>query len=56
LNDNLPLAQEFFNRIEDLTIYIYYESIFKEKWMYDGENTIRLEKFEGLLQKEQFDG
>ncbi len=56
LNDNLPLAQAFYERAKGLSICIYYESIHKEKWKYDGEMTIKLEDFEGLSDEEQFDG
>lgn len=54
LNDNLPLAQAFYKNTEDLSIEIYYESIYKEKWKYDGETTIKLAEFEGLPPEDQF--
>ena len=55
LNHNPPLAEAFYNRIEGLEVEIYYESIYKEKWKYDIENTTKLEQFEGLKIEEQFD-
>lgn len=54
LSDNRPLANAFYTRTNDLSIEIYYESIYKEKWKYDGESTIKLENFEGLPKEEQF--
>ncbi|MEM7551535.1 MAG: hypothetical protein AAF363_17765 [Bacteroidota bacterium] len=54
LDINLPLANAFFNRMEDLSIDIYYESIYGEQWKYDGEATIEIENFEGLSKEEQF--
>ena len=39
---------------------IYYESIYGETWKYElkdlDEQTIKLEDFEGIPDKEQFDG
>lgn len=54
LSDNPSLAQVFFEKLEGLTIDIYYESVYKEKWRYDGENTIEIKNFEGLPLDEQF--
>ena len=54
LNDNPSLANAFYKRIEGLEIELYYESIYQEKWKYDGENTVKLENFKGLLEEEQF--
>jgi len=54
LNDNLPLAQAFYDRYDDLSIDIYYESIFKEKWKCDRTTATKLENFEGLPSEEQF--
>ncbi len=54
LADNLPLAQAFLERKNGLSIVIYYESIYKEKWKYDGEQTVKLTSFEELPQEEQF--
>lgn len=56
LDGNLALANEFFKRLDDLSFEIYYESIYKEKWKYNGEETIKLENFEGLPDEEQFEG
>ena len=55
LNDNLPLANAFYNRLEDLSIDIYYKSIYGETWKYDGETTVKLENFKGLKEEEQFE-
>lgn len=54
LNDNPSLADAFFKRIEGFEIELYYESIYKEKWKYSGENTVKLENFKGLSEEEQF--
>ena len=54
LNDNPPLAQAFYDRREGLRFEIYYQSIYKEQWKYDGEKTIKLDKFDGLASEEQF--
>jgi hypothetical protein len=55
LNANLPLAGELSRRLEDLSIDIYYKSIYGEIWKnYDGSKTIKLENFEGLPKEEQF--
>lgn len=54
LSDNLPLANAFYDRIDDLSMEIYYESIYKEKWKYDMESTVKLEDFEGIPEEEQF--
>jgi len=55
LDNNLPLANAFYNRLEDLSIDIYYKSIYGETWKYDGETTIKLENFKGLKEEEQFE-
>lgn len=55
LSKNLPLAEEFMKRLENLSVEIYYESIYKEKWKYNIEETIKLENFEGLPEEDQFD-
>lgn len=58
LDDNLPLAQAFYERLAHLSLDIYYESIYGESWKYElgesGENTIKLEDFAGLPEEEQF--
>lgn len=54
LSENPALANAFYDRIKGFEIEIYYESIYKEKWKYDGLNTIKLEAFEGLDPAEQF--
>lgn len=54
LDDNLPLANAFFERLEGLHIEIYYESIYGEKWKNDMGTTTKLENFDGLLDEEQF--
>jgi len=59
LEDNLPLAQAFFDRFSkdkkgDLLIEIYYKSIYGEQWKYNGDETVPLENFEGLPEEEQF--
>lgn len=54
LNDNPSLAGAFHKRIEGFEIELYYESIYKEIWKYDGKNTVKLESFKGLPEEEQF--
>lgn len=54
LDNNLPLANVFFRHMKKIDIDIYYESIYKEKWKYDTEQTIKLESFEGLQEEDQF--
>lgn len=60
LNDNLPLAEVFFSKLEGVTIDIYYESIYGEKWKYEignkTEKTFKIEDFEGLPMESQFGG
>jgi hypothetical protein len=51
---NLPLANEFYKRLEGLSIEIYYESIYGEKWKFDKGTTTKLENFNGLPEEEQF--
>ncbi len=54
LDDNLPLANAFFERGKGFSIEIYYESIYKEKWKYHNGTTTKLDDFEGLTKEEQF--
>ncbi|MEM6879132.1 MAG: hypothetical protein AAF544_11275 [Bacteroidota bacterium] len=54
LTDNTDLAQFFLENAEHLSIDIYYESIYKEKWKFNGEETVELTDFEGLPEEEQF--
>lgn len=58
LEDNPQLAQAFLERIKDLTIDIYYESIYGETWHYQikklQDETIEIEDFEGLPENEVF--
>lgn len=55
LDDNLPLATAFYNRLDSVSIDIYYESIYKEVWKYEaGGETTKMEEFEGLPDEEQF--
>ncbi len=54
LDDNLPLANEFFMKAGGLEIDIYYESIYKEVWKHNGESTEKLEGFKGLPEDVQF--
>ncbi|MEM8583987.1 MAG: hypothetical protein AAGF87_06955 [Bacteroidota bacterium] len=54
LTDNTNLAQFFLENAEHLSIDIYYESIYKEKWKFNGEETVELTDFEGLPEEEQF--
>ncbi|MEM9341026.1 MAG: hypothetical protein AAGA66_19995 [Bacteroidota bacterium] len=58
LNENLELAQAFLERLDKLSIVIYYESIYGEKWKYEigeeEEKTIKVENFSGLPKDEQF--
>ncbi len=53
-NDNLPLANEFYERLKGLSIEIYYESIYGEKWKTHQGKTTKLEDFKGLPKEEQF--
>ena len=53
LDINLPLANAFYERIEGISIEIYYESIYGEKWKFDGTTT-KLKNFTGLPEEEQF--
>ena len=56
LDENRPLANSFFERLNGLSLEIYYESIYGEKWKLDGNgNTVtKLEEFNGLPDEEQF--
>ncbi|MEO0788675.1 MAG: hypothetical protein AAFY36_08440 [Bacteroidota bacterium] len=54
LSDNPNLAQFFMEHGEGISIDIYYESIYKEKWKFNTEETIELDDFEGLPEEEQF--
>lgn len=53
LDINLPLANAFYKRLEGFSLEIYYESIYGEKWKFDGMTT-KLENFSGLPEEEQF--
>ncbi len=55
-DNNLPLANAFIERAQKnkLSIEIYYESIYGEKWKYSKNTVIKLENFEGLPKAEQF--
>jgi len=55
LDDNIPLAHFFYKHLKDLSFEIYCESVYKEKWKYDGDTTIPIENFEGLPDKDQFE-
>ena len=60
LDNNPLLAQAFLERLGDLSMDIYYESIYGDVWKYElGEQeteTIELEKgFDGLPEEEQFE-
>ena len=52
LVDGIP-ADEFYERLEGFSLEIYYESIYGEKWKFDGTTT-KLENFNGLPEEEQF--
>lgn len=57
LDDNPELAQAFLERMGKLSIDIYYESIYGEKWRYvigEEEKTIKAMEFKGLPKEEQF--
>lgn len=56
LDNNIPLANAFAERIKEngLSIEIYYESIYGEKWKYFNKTIIKLENFKGLPKEEQF--
>ena len=58
LDRNPTLGQAFYERVEKLTLDIYYESIYGEKWKYEigvkDQRTITVPDFDGLLDEEQF--
>lgn len=58
LNTNLPLADAFYKKLEGVTIVIYYESIYGDKWKYKCDfkdrTTTEVNDFEGLPEDEQF--
>ncbi len=54
MDANLPLANEFFKRAAGVSLEIYYESIYGEKWKSMGDTTTPLENFNGLPEEEQF--
>jgi len=54
LDNNLPLANEFFRRSKGLSIEIYYKSIYGEQWEFKNGKVIKLDNFEGLPKEEQF--
>jgi hypothetical protein len=53
LDINLPLANAFYQRLKGFYFEIYYESIYGEKWMFNGK-TNDIEDFDGLPDEEQF--
>lgn len=53
LDINLPLANAFYQRLKGFYFEIYYESIYGEKWMFNGK-TNDIEDFDGLPNEEQF--
>ncbi len=58
-DNNLPLGNAFIRRVADVTIEVYYESIYGEIWKCEytplvKETTVKLENFEGLPEEEQF--
>lgn len=54
LDNNLPLAQEFYKYWDEVKMDIYYKSIYDEQWKYDLDNSMKLEGFKGLTEEEQF--
>lgn len=54
LDDNLPLANAFYERLKGVSIEIYYESIYEEKWKNCDGVITKLDNFEGLPDEEQF--
>ena len=54
LNHNPALADAYYQRTKGISIEIYYESIYGEKWKYDGQTTVKLDSFEGIPEEEQF--
>ena len=54
LDNNLPLANAFFERGTGFSIEIYYESIYGEKWKYYKGTITKLDNFKGLPKEEQF--
>ncbi len=56
LDDNLPLANQFYMKAQGLEIDIYYESIYHQAWKHNGSETVELKDFIGLDDNDQFDG
>ncbi len=58
LNNNLPLAQEFFKRLKDVKMEIWYNSIYDDKWKLTFQNresvTEEADPSFSLPDKEQF--
>ena len=54
LNGNPAVANAFYQRIKGMEVEIYYESIYQERWKYDGQNSIKLETREAIPEEEQF--
>lgn len=54
LDNNPPLANSFIERLNGLSLEIYYESIYGEKWKLDDSTVTKLEEFNGLSEEEQF--
>ncbi len=54
LDQNQPLAREFFKRINDIDITIHYESIYEEQWKWYNGKVFNLKNFKGLPEEVQF--
>ncbi len=54
LDNNLPLANEFFKRQKGLSMQVYFKSIYGEQWKWDKGKITKLDKFEGLPKEDQF--
>ena len=53
-DDNTALANEFYGKLGEVDVEIYYESIYKERWRYDGQHTTTIEDYKPLPDSLQF--
>lgn len=56
LDDNLPLANMFFEKLqeENFSIVIYYKSIYDERWQWKDGKTAKIETYNSFSDDEQF--
>jgi len=54
LDHNPSLANAFYQRLKGMKIEIYYESIYEERWKYDGQHTVKLDAPASIPDEEQF--